>query len=90
MAFEGCAMSRETALSPGETVAQVARHVSVAEIDVRERTDRAEPLVARAPVYGVEPVVEKWPAWKVSLGVILFCGVFWTGAIYLIMRLTGH
>jgi hypothetical protein len=25
----------------------------------------------------------KWPAWKVSTFVILFCGAFWTGMVWL-------
>ena len=29
----------------------------------------------------------KWPAWKVTLAVIVFCGAFWTGVGYLVFRL---
>jgi hypothetical protein len=31
----------------------------------------------------------KWPAWKVTLAVILFCGAFWAGVVYLGMKLFG-
>ncbi len=36
--------------------------------------------------YSDEP---KYPAWKVSLFVIVFCGAFWAGISYLAMRLFG-
>jgi hypothetical protein len=29
----------------------------------------------------------KWPAWKVTSFVILFCGAFWTAVVYLISAL---
>ncbi|MBI1359053.1 MAG: hypothetical protein GC155_02090 [Alphaproteobacteria bacterium] len=59
--------------------------------DVREKPpQRGEPpLVQRTLAYGQEPVVRKWAAWKVSLFVIVFCGAFWAGAIYLATRLLG-
>lgn len=31
----------------------------------------------------------KWAAWKVTLFVILFCGGFWAGVAWLLMRLFG-
>jgi hypothetical protein len=31
----------------------------------------------------------KWPAWKVSTFVILFCGAFWTGLVWLGSSLFG-
>jgi hypothetical protein len=34
--------------------------------------------------YANEP---KWAAWKVTLFVILFCGAFWAGIAWLVMRL---
>ena len=36
--------------------------------------------------YAGEP---KWAAWKVTLFVILFCGAFWAGIAWLVMRLFG-
>jgi hypothetical protein len=30
-----------------------------------------------------------WPAWQVLLGVILFCGVFWTGLFYVLSAVFG-
>ena len=32
---------------------------------------------------------EKWPAWKVTVFVVAFCGAFWTGVAYLLTRLLG-
>jgi hypothetical protein len=29
----------------------------------------------------------KWAAWKVTLFVILFCGAFWAGVAWLVLRL---
>lgn len=31
----------------------------------------------------------RWPAWKVTIAVVLFCGSFWMGVGYLAMRLLG-
>jgi len=31
----------------------------------------------------------KWPAWKVTIAVVVFCGAFWTGVGYLVLRLLG-
>ncbi len=36
--------------------------------------------------YADEP---KWAAWKVTLGVVLFCGAFWAGVYYIASRLLG-
>jgi hypothetical protein len=36
--------------------------------------------------YAGEP---RWAAWKVTLFVILFCGAFWAGIAWLVMRLFG-
>ena len=72
-----------------------AAKVQIADVETRQRPERAEPVrpaepsIARAPTLA-EPHIEKWAAWKVSLFVILFCGAFWSGVIYLGMRLFGH
>jgi hypothetical protein len=31
----------------------------------------------------------KWPAWKVTVAVVVFCGAFWTGVGYIALRLFG-
>lgn len=31
----------------------------------------------------------KWPAWKVTIAVVVFCGAFWAGIGYLAVRLLG-
>jgi hypothetical protein len=36
--------------------------------------------------YADEP---KWAAWKVTLGVVIFCASFWAGIYYLATRLLG-
>jgi hypothetical protein len=40
---------------------------------------------------GPDPFADehKWPAWKVTVAVVVFCGAFWTGVGYLAMRLLG-
>ena len=61
------------------------------QVDVRDKpSSRSQrPLVQQTPTYGQEPDIGKWPAWKVSLFVIAFCGAFWAGVIYLGVRLLG-
>ncbi len=39
------------------------------------------------PLSDVGMVDEKWPAWKVTVFVLAFCGSFWTGVVYLLARL---
>ncbi len=31
----------------------------------------------------------RWPAWKVTVAVVTFCGAFWMGVSYVAMRLLG-
>jgi len=31
----------------------------------------------------------KWPAWKVTVAIVAFCGAFWTGIGYLALKLFG-
>ena len=31
----------------------------------------------------------KWPTWKVTVAVVVFCGAFWSGIGYLAIRLLG-
>ena len=31
----------------------------------------------------------RWPAWKVTVAVVIFCGAFWMGVGYVAMRLLG-
>jgi len=35
----------------------------------------------------LEPVEAKWPAWRVTVGVVLFCGAFWTAFGYVLVDL---
>ncbi len=37
-------------------------------------------------IFNEEP---KWPAWKVTVAVVVFCAAFWSGIGYLAMRLLG-
>jgi hypothetical protein len=54
----------------------------------RGRDAEREPVSPRNPS---DPFAgeAKWPAWKVTVAVIVFCGAFWAGIIYLGMRLFG-
>ncbi len=38
-----------------------------------------------------DPFVDepKWPAWKVTIGVVVFCTAFWAGIAYIASRLFG-
>ncbi len=40
---------------------------------------------------GPDPFADdpKWPAWKVTIAVFVFCGAFWSGIGYLALRLLG-
>ena len=40
---------------------------------------------------GTDPFADdqKWPAWKVTVAVVVFCGAFWGGIGYLALRLMG-
>jgi hypothetical protein len=66
-------------------------HASVAGVDdLSAEADKsamaeheAEEGAAPQDPYVGDP---KWPAWKVSLAVIFFCGAFWIGVGYLVTR----
>ena len=85
-------MSHAYAIPPGGILAEIrsAMHATAASID-----DLAGPLgkdataVRDAGSPPPEPFAgeTKWPAWKVTLAVVLFCGAFWTGIAYLALRL---
>jgi hypothetical protein len=54
-------------------------------------------VMRRAPAHGMlppshDPLTDdepKWPAWKVTVFVLAFCGAFWGGIIWLALRLLG-
>jgi hypothetical protein len=83
-------MSSVAADSFGDFVPE-PRPTDTRGVDVRDKPSRhsERPLVSTTPTYGQEPDVGKWPAWKVTLFVVVFCGAFWGGLIYLGMRLFG-
>jgi hypothetical protein len=68
---------RQTALtgSPGHQAMSRQADVGLSEDVIRE----GERVSADPP----------WPAWQVLLGVILFCGVFWTGLFYVLSAVFG-
>jgi hypothetical protein len=53
--------------------------------------DSAANIIADIDAGGPDPFADeqKWPAWKVTVAVVVFCGAFWTGVGYLAMRLLG-
>lgn len=56
------------------------------------RHDRSPDQQPQRPQHNDNDLPEidgKWPAWKVTTLVILFCGAFWTGVVMLAMRLFG-
>lgn len=85
-------MSHAYAIPSGGILADIrsAMHATAASIDDiagplgKDATVRRETESTPPEPYAAE---EKWPAWKVTLAVILFCGAFWTGIGYLAMRL---
>jgi hypothetical protein len=57
--------------------------VDVGYVDVRRQVAddvMVDDALADAP---------KWPAWKVTVAVVIFCGAFWSGIGYLAVRLFG-
>lgn len=54
-------------------------------------TDNATHAVGDIDAGGPDPFADdpKWPAWKVTIVVVVFCGAFWSGVGYLAMRLLG-
>jgi hypothetical protein len=46
----------------------------------------------RLPSNLPDPYVDepKWPAWKVTIAVIVFCSAFWAGVGYLVSRLFSN
>jgi hypothetical protein len=65
-----------------------SRRAATALDDAPQRTVRGGRTTPAEPTdpYADEP---RYPAWKVSLFVVLFCGAFWAGISYLAMRLLG-
>ena len=54
-------------------------------------TGRESPLADRSAMNPPDSFAgeSKWPAWKVTVFVIVFCGAFWGGLFYLLSRLFG-
>lgn len=46
---------------------------------VQDNSDTPDPFVGE----------RKWPAWMVTIAVILFCGAFWAGVSYLVSLIFG-
>ena len=53
--------------------------------------DKVSHSIGDIDVGGPDPFADdrKWPAWKVTIAVVVFCGAFWSGVGYLAMRLLG-
>jgi hypothetical protein len=82
-------MSSVTADSFGDFVPDHRSPPSNDQVAVRQKPPEVQQraLIQRTPNYGQEPDIGKWPVWKVSVFVVVFCGAFWAGVIYLGMRL---
>lgn len=85
-------MSHAYAIPPGGILADIrsAMHATAASIDDLTGPlgkDAAAGREAESPPPEPFTGENKWPAWKVTLAVILFCGAFWAGIGYLAMRL---
>ncbi len=53
--------------------------------------DKVPHAIGDIDIGGPDPFADdrKWPAWKVTVAVVVFCGAFWSGIGYLAMRLLG-
>lgn len=51
--------------------------------------DARRPVADEATLHDAFPDEPKWPAWKVTIAVVIFCGAFWAGIGYLAVRLLG-
>jgi hypothetical protein len=86
-------MTRAYVFPPGGFLADIrsTMHAMATGIDDlaasvgKDDPTRHESEAAPDP-YADEP---KWPAWKVTLAVVVFCGAFWAGIGYLAFRLLG-
>lgn len=58
---------------------------------LEDRHDRGKASLSEPRSGGDDPYIDepKYPAWKVSLFVIVVCGAFWAGVSYLAVRLFG-
>jgi hypothetical protein len=85
-------MSYAYALAPGGVLAKIraAIHATVAGIDdLTANPGKDAPVRVEDQAPPPDPYADqtKWPAWKVTLAVIIFCGAFWTGIGYLVLRI---
>jgi hypothetical protein len=87
-------MGHASVFPSGGILADIRRamHQSVVSIDrLTTSTDRS----ARTENEGVSDPPDpyagetKWPAWKVTVAVIVFCAAFWLGVSYLVVKLFG-
>jgi hypothetical protein len=87
-------MSYAFTFPPGGFLADIRAvvHASVAGVDDISASADKTAVAQRAAEEGAAPPDPyagdpKWPAWKVSLAVIFFCGAFWIGIGYLLTRI---
>lgn len=66
----------------------VAPTLRAADVEV-SYGDFRRPAADQAPLHNDFSDEPKWPAWKVTLAVVFFCGAFWAGIGYLAVRLLG-
>lgn len=84
-------MSHASAIPPGGTLGSTRRGWNAPV----NRTSEAEELRQTKPVHfdadAPDPYADeaKYPAWAVTLGVIVFCGAFWAGASFIVSQLLG-
>ena len=86
-------MSFAGTFQPGGFLADIRAvvHASAAGVDDVSASADKKAVAQREAEEGAippDPYVgdPKWPAWKVSLAVIIFCGAFWIGIGYLVSR----
>ncbi|MDZ4760406.1 MAG: hypothetical protein SGJ21_04980 [Alphaproteobacteria bacterium] len=84
-------MTAFSASSPGDFWLDArTSQASLLPSSYKDGAPASDPSEAR-PLAQTEPALDtdKWPAWKVTVSVILFCGLFWAGVGYLVLRLLG-
>lgn len=87
-------MSYAHAIAPGGILSDIraAIHATVAGIDdltANPGKDVLAQVEDQPPLPDPYADQTKWPAWKVTVAVVAFCGAFWAGVGYLVLKLFG-
>ena len=78
-------MNHASAIPPGGTLGKPHRGWNKPIARASETDDLRQRLPVQDDFETPDPYADerKWPAWMVTIAVILFCGAFWAGISYL-------